>query len=64
MAEKNIGDNIKVTKQALEDLGEQIKSLIQGVKANIEDYRFSVLTEAKGVTIEFFIKASLKKKGK
>ncbi len=62
--EKKTTDSIKMTKESLEELGEQIKSLIQGVKANVDDYRFTVSTETKGITIEFYIKASLNKKKK
>ncbi len=55
---------IDVTQETIAELGEQIKGLLEGVKANIDDYRFTVTSEMDGLVVEFFIKASFKKKNK
>ena len=52
---------IDVTQETIAELGEQIKGLLEGVKANIDDYRFTVTSEMEGIVVEFFIKASFKK---
>jgi len=52
---------IDVTKNSIEELGDQIKEMIQSIKAEIDDYRFSVSSTKEGIGIEFFIKASFSK---
>ncbi len=61
MAEKK---EVDVTRETLEEIAEQVKGLLEGVKANIDDYRFTVTSEMDGLVVEFYIKASLKKKAK
>ena len=55
---------VDVTRETLEEIGEQIKDLLQGVSAKIDDYRFTVTSSKKGIDVEFSIKASFKHKKK
>jgi hypothetical protein len=55
---------VDLNQETIKELAEQIKGLLEGVKANIDDYRFTVTSEMDGMTVEFFVKASLKKKKK
>jgi len=60
MAEKKVN----VTKETLMELGDQVKDMLTGVSANIDDYRFTVTSTKKGIELEFFIKAMFMNKGK
>ncbi len=55
---------VDVTRETIEELGTQIKGMLEGVSANIEDYRFTVTSKKEGLDLEFFVKASFKKKPK
>jgi len=61
MAEKK---KVDVTKETLMELGDQIKGMLEGVAAKLDDYRFTVTSTKAGLEIEFFVKASLLKKKK
>ncbi len=63
MAE-DLKKKVDVTRETIEELGEQIKGMLEGVKANIDDYRFTVTSRKDGIEVEFYIKAEFKKKGK
>lgn len=52
---------VDVTRETVEELGEQIKGLLEGVSANIDDYRFTVTSKKDGIELEFYIKADFKK---
>ncbi len=58
----NLKEQFDTTRETIESLGEQIKDLLEGVKAKISDYRFTVTSKKDGMEIEFFVKAELKKK--
>ncbi len=53
---------VKVTRETIEELGEQIKGMLEGVHANIDDYRFTITSKKEGIELEFYIKAEFKKK--
>jgi hypothetical protein len=61
MVEEDLKKKVDVTRETIEELGEQIKEMLQGVKANIDDYRFTVTSRKDGMDVEFFIKASFNK---
>ena len=51
-----------VTKETLMELGDQIKDMLEGVAAKLDDYRFTVTSTKSGLEIEFYVKGSLLKK--
>lgn len=55
---------IKVTKKTLAELGKQVKSFLTEMQAKIDDYKFSVIGVKDGISIEFYVKASIKSKEK
>lgn len=61
MVEDDFKKKVDVTRETIEELGEQIKEMLQGVKASIDDYRFTVTSKKEGIDVEFFIKASFNK---
>ena len=62
MAMNDLKSKVNVTRETLEELGEQIKEMLKGVSAKIDDYRFTVTSKKEGIELEFYIKASFKKK--
>ena len=61
MADKDLKKQVDVTRETVEELGEQIKDMLEGVSANIDDYRFTVTSKKEGIELEFYIKADFKK---
>lgn len=59
--EDDLKKKVDVTKETIQELGEQIKEMLHGVKAQIDDYRFTVSSTIKGLEVECFIKASFNK---
>lgn len=59
--EDDLKKKVDVTKETIQELGEQIKEMLHGVKAQIDDYRFTVTSTSKGLEVECFIKASFNK---
>jgi hypothetical protein len=53
---------VEVTRKTVEDLGNQIKDMLHGVRANIDDYRFTVTSKKEGLELEFYVKANFIKK--
>ncbi|HLE06391.1 MAG TPA: hypothetical protein VI790_03485 [Candidatus Nanoarchaeia archaeon] len=60
----DVKKKVDVTRETIEELGEQIKGMLEGVSANIDDYRFTVTSKKDGLEIEFYIKADIKKSKK
>ena len=52
---------VDVTRETVEELGEQIKGMLEGVSAKIDDYRFTVTSKKSGIELEFYVKAEFKK---
>jgi len=57
----DIKKKVNVTRETVEELGQQIKGMLEGVKANIDDYRFTVTSKKNGIELEFYVKAEFKK---
>ena len=57
---KNHEQKLRVTKETLEDLGQQMKDFLKNVEAYVEDYKLSIISEKGGVSVEFFLKAKFK----
>ena len=64
MAIDDLKKKVDVTRETVEELGQQIKGMLEGVKAQIDDYRFTVTSKKDGLELEFFIKAAFNKKNK
>lgn len=60
----DLKNKVDVSRETIEELGDQIKGLLEGVKAQIDDYRFTVTSKKDGLEVEFFIKAEFNKKNK
>lgn len=61
---KDVSEKVNITKETLEDIGKQIVSMLEGLSAKIDDYKFSVVSSKGETSIEFFIKALFKHKKK
>ncbi|MBD3312111.1 hypothetical protein GF352_01495 [archaeon] len=53
---------VDFTRDTIEELGSQIKGMLEGVKAHIDDYRFTVTSKKSGIEVEVYLKAEFNKK--
>ena len=58
---EDLKKKVDVTRETIEELADQVKGMLQGVSADIDDYRLTVTSKKDGIDLEFFIKAKFKK---